>query len=345
MLFNTFEYMLFFLIVFLVYYICPIKIRYIWLLAASFFFYMQWNNIYILLLIYTITITYICSLLVDYNKRRMKIGRAKACLIISTVFNLGAVAWFKYINFFIDNVNGLLRYCNANVSFTSLDILLPVGISFFTFQAISYTIDVYRGDICVERNPLKYALFVSFFPQLVAGPIERSPNLLVQIKNSTSYSLKNVKEGLIIILFGLFQKIVIADNIALIIDPVFSDYYAYQAEDIVLAILLFGIQIYCDFSGYSNIAIGSAKILGYNLMENFKAPYLAQSISDFWKRWHISLTAWFRDYLYIPLGGNRCGKIREYINKMMVFLLSGLWHGANWSYVVWGGGKWAISSN
>lgn len=343
MLFNSSKYIIFFPIVFLVYFICPKKIRYIWLLAASFFFYMQWNYTYILLLIYTIAITYICGLLVDYHKKCGMEGKAKGCLIVSIVLNLSTVAWFKYTNFFIDNINGLLHHCNANVSFSSLDILLPVGISFFTFQAISYTIDVYRGTICAERNVLKYALFVSFFPQLVAGPIERSPNLLVQIKQSTNYSLKNVKEGLIIILFGLFQKIVIADNIALIIDPVFSEYNVYRAEDIVVAILLFGIQIYCDFGGYSNIAIGSAKILGYNLMENFRAPYLAQSVGDFWQRWHISLTAWFRDYLYIPLGGNRRGRIREYINKMVVFLLSGLWHGANWSYVVWGG-KWIISN-
>lgn len=220
---------------------------------------------------------------------------------------------------------------------TGFDVMLPVGISFYTFQALSYTVDVYRGDIYREKNFFKYALFVSFFPQLVAGPIERSKNLLRQISVRHSFDVKRVQYGLTLMLYGLFQKMVISDNAAIVVNEVYDNYKRYGSLELIFATVLFAFQIYCDFGGYTNIAIGAAKVMGFELMENFNTPYLADSVTDFWRRWHISLTSWFRDYLYIPLGGNRKGRIRKYINMMVVFLTSGLWHGASWHYVVWGG--------
>lgn len=213
---------------------------------------------------------------------------------------------------------------------------MPVGISFYIFQSLSYTIDVYRSEIDAKKNILRYALFVSFFPQLVAGPIERSRNLLQQIRKTSALSGYHLKRGLLLILYGLFQKIVIADNIAAIIDPVYASYSDYPGCQVILANILFAFQIYCDFNGYSTIAIGSAEMLGYKLMENFDCPYFSSNISEFWKRWHISLGSWFQDYVYIPLGGNRKGRYRTSLNTMTVFFLSGLWHGANWTYVIWG---------
>ncbi|GMO37837.1 MAG: MBOAT family protein [Termitinemataceae bacterium] len=215
-------------------------------------------------------------------------------------------------------------------------VLLPVGISFYTFQALSYTVDVYRNEISVEKNFAKYALFVSFFPQLVAGPIERSKNLLSQISEKHYFSFDRVKSGLLLMLWGFFEKIVIADRVAILVNNVFNNYTNYEGFQIIIASVLFGIQIYCDFAGYSDIAIGAAEIMGFRLISNFRQPYFAQSIKDFWRRWHISLTTWFRDYLYIPLGGSRCSKKRRYVNTMIVFLTSGLWHGASWHFVVWG---------
>lgn len=219
----------------------------------------------------------------------------------------------------------------------SVDILLPVGISFYTFQALGYTIDVYRGDTCAEKNFFQYALFVSFFPQLVAGPIERSSHLLQQLATPHKFNSEEAKSGLLLMLWGFFLKIVLADRIAIFVDWVYGDYHTFGGWYLIVATALFAIQIYCDFAGYSIIAMGAAQILGIRLMENFQSPYLAVSVADFWRRWHISLTSWFRDYLYIPLGGSRCSKWRKYMNKMIVFLVSGLWHGAKISFVVWGG--------
>ena len=214
---------------------------------------------------------------------------------------------------------------------------MPVGISFFIFQAIGYTIDVYRDDIEAEKNLFRYALFVSFFPQLVAGPIERSKNLLTQLRGDTKFDVDNAKSGLLIMAYGLFMKIAVADNISAVIDPIFSDPDAYSGMSLLFANILFAFQIYCDFNGYTQIAIGSASVLGLKLNQNFSSPYMGNSVKDFWRRWHISLTSWFRDYLYIPLGGSRKGKIRKQFNTMIVFICSGLWHGAAWHYVVWGG--------
>ena len=222
----------------------------------------------------------------------------------------------------------------------SLDLLLPVGISFYTFQALGYSIDVYRGDVKAEKNLLKYALFVSFFPQLVAGPIERSKNLLTQVNCVEYFRLWNyerITNGAVIMLWGFFQKMVIADRAAILVDKVYGEYWIYGTIELIFATILFAFQIYCDFSGYSMIAVGAARIMGFELMENFNAPYYSKSIKEFWRRWHISLSSWFRDYIYIPLGGNRVSRLKGYGNLMVTFLISGLWHGANWSYVAWGG--------
>ena len=253
-------------------------------------------------------------------------------------FNVIIVCYYhQYFTFFLSNVNFIFFLLGINVIQPTFDILLPVGISFYTFQALSYTIDVYRGDIYAEKNFFKYALFVSFFPQLVAGPIERSKNLLVQINEYHDFNYERVKSGLLIMLWGYFQKVVVADRAAIIVNSVYGNYTDYSGLQILFATAIFTFQIFCDFSGYSSIAIGAAKVMGFCLMENFRQPYFANSIQDFWRRWHISLSTWFRDYLYIPLGGSRCTKTKKYRNIMITFLVSGLWHGASWNYVIWGG--------
>lgn len=264
-------------------------------------------------------------------------GWKKCGLGISITSNLMILFFFKYFDFVISNINSILYTLNIEIFEPAFDVILPVGISFYIFQAIGYIIDVYRGEIRAEKNFFKYALFVSFFPQLVAGPIERSKNLLHQIDVPQKFSFERMREGLLVMLWGYFLKIVIADRIAIFVDKVYGNYMLYEGIYLSVASILFAFQIYCDFAGYSIIAIGVAKILGFQLMENFNAPYLAQSVSDFWRRWHISLSSWFRDYVYIPLGGNRRGKGKRYVNLLVVFIISGLWHGANWNFVVWGG--------
>lgn len=272
----------------------------------------------------------------EWNERT-KITCKKMVIALGILFNFGGLFYFKYTNFAIGIINRGMHMLGMESGISTIDIVLPVGISFFTFQTVGYTIDVYRNEIEAERNFGRYALFVSFFPQLVAGPIERSKNLLGQLKTIKPFSVTRAEDGLLTIAYGLFLKIVIADNISKIIDPVFGDVSAYTGMELLMASVLFAFQIYCDFNGYTQMAIGSAKILGYRLNENFEAPYLALSVKEFWRRWHISLTSWFRDYLYIPLGGSRKGKIRKQINTIIVYLCSGLWHGAAWHYVIWGG--------
>jgi len=261
----------------------------------------------------------------------------KWIVFASFFVNLSILFFFKYFDFASGNIVRLLQAAGISAHQPQFDIILPVGISFYTFQALSYTMDVYRGEIPAERNLLKYALFVSFFPQLVAGPIERSKNLLHQIDEVHRFEWRRVKSGLLLMLFGFFQKVVIADRLAILVNEIYNNYQIYEGFEIVLATVFFSIQIYCDFASYSNIAIGAARVLGFRLMENFNTPYFSTSVTEFWRRWHISLSTWFRDYLYIPLGGNRKGKIRKYVNLMIVFLVSGLWHGASWHFVVWGG--------
>ena len=336
MIFNSIDYLLFFPVVVCLYFLMPKRLKNLWLLVVSYYFYMQWNMKYALLLAGSTFITYAGGLFIERFRSKGKEAPAKACLGITFALNLLILFFFKYINFAIDNINRLAGAVNVEVNLTHFDILLPVGISCYIFQALSYSMDVYRGEIKATRNILKYALFVSFFPQLVAGPIERSKNLLGQFDREHKFNVENARKGLLMMAWGLFMKMVIADNIASTVDMVFGNYNGFSGIEIILAAVLFAIQIYCDFGGYSLIAIGSARILDFRLMENFKSPYYAASISQFWKRWHISLTSWFRDYLYIPLGGNRKGKIRKYINVFLIFLVSGMWHGAAWNYIVWG---------
>lgn len=337
MIFNSVSYLLFFPVVVLLYFALPYKLRNVWLLIVSYYFYMNWNAKYALLLAGSTLITYVCSLLVSHFRDKGKTVLAKWSLAGSFVINIGILFVFKYSNFFAENINRLMETLGQGARISAFDVVLPVGISFYIFQALSYTMDVYRGEIKATKNLLRYALFVSFFPQLVAGPIERSKNLLAQFEEKHTFDVDRVRSGLLTMLWGLFMKIVIADNLSGIVTNVYDNYLSYTGVEILLATVLFAFQIYCDFGGYSYIAIGSARVLGFKLMDNFNCPYLATSVNDFWKRWHISLTSWFRDYLYIPLGGNRKGKVRKYINIMIIFLVSGLWHGANWTYVVWGG--------
>lgn len=338
MLFNSFEFLIFFPIVTIIYFIMPLKLRVYWLLAASYFFYMSWHPKYLLLILASTVITYLSGLMINKNKEKSKIK--KIILAFCVISNLGILFFFKYFNWLVESLNILSHKFGGSDIASNLNILLPVGISFYTFQALSYSIDVYRGTIEVERNFFRYALFVSFFPQLVAGPIERSGNLLGQIKKMSKermFSYENIANGLIVMTYGLFLKMVIADRIAILVNTVFNSYTSYGTVELAVAAIGFAIQIYCDFVSYSIIAIGAAQVMGVTLMSNFEMPYFAESIKDFWRRWHISLSTWFRDYLYIPLGGNRCSNLRKNFNLMITFLISGLWHGANWTYIFWGG--------
>lgn len=340
MLFNSIEFMIFFPIVCLCYFIIPHKVRYLFLLACSYFFYMCWNPEYALLMLTSTAITFVSGLLIDSANKiedeKKQINRKKLYVALSFISNLSILFFFKYFGFAANTVTRLFALAGLQVQIPQLDVVLPVGISFYTFQALSYTVDVYRKDIYAERNFFKYALFVSFFPQLVAGPIERSKNLLIQINEKHTFDFERVREGLLLMLYGFFQKVVLADYLAGLVDNVYNNYTERTGFQLLIATICFAFQIYCDFGSYSNIAIGAAKVMGFRLMENFNTPYFAVSVADFWRRWHISLSTWFRDYLYIPLGGNRKGIVRKHINNMIVFLVSGLWHGASWHFVVWG---------
>ncbi len=331
MLFNSLSFLIFFPIVVLLYFAVPKKYRYIWLLVASYYFYMSWNAKYGLLLLFSTAATYLASMMIEKKREHKKLW-----LVFCVVVNIGILGIFKYLDFALENINAVLNAFHVEAINPAFDIVLPVGISFYTFQALSYTIDVYRGDIKAEKNFARYALFVSFFPQLVAGPIERSGNLLKQLQESTDFNYENAKNGLITMIWGFFEKLVIADRAAVIVNEVYNNYESYPFAMYVFATVLFAFQLYGDFSGYSHIAIGAAKVMGYDLMENFRQPYFSVSIKDFWSRWHISMSTWFRDYIYFSLGGSRCSKLRQNINLMITFTLSGLWHGARWNYVIWG---------
>ena len=343
MTFNSLLFIVFFTIVLTLYYLTPYRFRWILLLAASYYFYMCWRIEYIVLIIVSTLVNYYCGL--KMGQAPGKTGR-REYLILSLIVSLGMLFAFKYFNFFSKSVEQLFSKLNLAYHVPMLRVLLPVGISFYTFQSLSYTIDVYRGRKEPEKHIGIFALYVAFFPQLVAGPIERAKNLLPQFRRSNDFDYQRARDGLGLILWGLFKKVVIADRLALYVDQVYSNVFDYQGLSLVIATYFFAVQIYCDFSGYSDIAIGSAKTMGYDLMNNFDRPYFAKSIREFWQRWHISLSTWFRDYLYIPLGGNRCSRPRWYFNLLIVFLISGLWHGANWTFVVWGGlhGIWQIIS-
>jgi len=341
MLFNSAQFLIFFPVVLLVTYIIPARFRYLFLLAASYYFYMGWDPVYALLLLTVTAITYLSGLLLERIKHsgmeEARLVRSKKCVVaVSFVLNLGMLFWFKYFNFAERILAFVFRKVGVGIELPVIDIVLPVGISFFTFQALSYTVDVYRDEIYAEKNFFRYALYVSFFPQLVAGPIERSKNLLRQLAKPARFSWEKAREGLLLMMWGYFLKIVLADRIAVFVDQVYGNYASYPGWYLIVATVLFSIQIYCDFNGYSTIAVGAAKFLNIDLIENFNAPYLSSTVNGFWRKWHISLTTWFRDYVYIPLGGNRKGRFRKEMNRLIVFFLSGLWHGANVTYVVWG---------
>lgn len=333
MLFNSAGYIVFFTIVCLVYFILPKKLKRVFLLLVSYFFYSCWNLKYSLLMLFSTVATYGTAIAMD-----MVVAKKKKKLYLGLCFfvNLAILFVFKYYSFTVNFINKILGIAALSIDMPVIDVLLPVGISFYTFQALGYIVDVYRGEIKAERNFINYALFVSFFPQLVAGPIERSKNLLTQIDNLGHRRYENLSKGLLYILWGFFLKLVIADRAAIFVNQVFDSYQGYSYIFLCYGALLFAVQIYCDFYSYSIIAKGSAKVLGYDLMDNFRAPYLSASITEFWRRWHISLSTWFKDYLYIPLGGNRKGAFRKHLNVLIVFLVSGLWHGANYTFVLWG---------
>ena len=341
MLFNSIDFLLFFPLVVLVYYILPKKIRFYWLLVASYYFYMSWNAKYALLLVASTVVTYLSGIFIQkandtISDAKKQIRVKKAIVAISCAFSLGMLFFFKYFNFASYLATRILEHINISFKLPVFDIVLPIGISFYTFQALSYTMDVYRGDTPAEKNFFKYALFVSFFPQLIAGPIEKSKDLLKQLDEPKQFDFESARDGFFQMLWGYFLKLVLADRIAIFVNTIYNDYTTFPGAYLIVASILFAVQIYCDFSGYSTISKGAAQILGIKLMSNFEEPYLATSVAAFWRRWHISLTSWFREYLYIPLGGNRKGKLRKYLNIVIVFLVSGLWHGASLSFIVWG---------
>lgn len=337
MLFNSIQFLIFFPIVVLLYFLVPDSLKNVWLLISSYYFYMCWNAKYALLILFSTLITYFGALVLEKIKSSSdNVFQKKLVLTLCIIINLGILFFYKYFNFTSNIVTFFLNKLHIQVNIPVFDVILPVGISFYTFQALGYIIDVYRDEIFAEKNFLKYALFVSFFPQLVAGPIERSKNLIKQLSCPSKFSFKNLQEGFSLMLWGFFMKLVLADRIAIYVDKVYEDYQSYPGYYLIVATILFSFQIYCDFSGYSTIAMGAAKILGIQLMDNFNAPYIQTTVANFWRNWHISLTSWFKDYLYIPLGGSRKGKIRKYINKFIVFSVSGLWHGASTSYIIWG---------
>lgn len=359
MLFNSLQFLLFFIVVTLAYFSLKWQGRWILLLLSSCYFYMVLKPEYIVILFVTIVIDYIAGIWIEKTT-----GPARRwLLILSLLSNLGILAFFKYLGFFTENVSWFFEQIHMPEvahqvfslgnrlfvkvlhlfgesgisSFKDNKSILPVGLSFHTFQAMSYTIEVYRGNQKAERHFGIYSLYVMFYPQLVAGPIERPQNVLWQFHKTFPYDAENVKAGLMQMAFGLFKKLVIADRLAMLVDYAYANPGEHNGLTLLAATFFYTIQIYCDFSGYSDVAIGAARVMGFSLMENFRTPYIAQSVSEFWRRWHISLSTWFRDYLYIPLGGNRKGEVRQYINMMIVFLASGLWHGPNWTYVIWGG--------
>ena len=333
MLFNSVAFLIFIPVVAILFYVVPHRFRWIALLIASYYFYMSWDAYLVFLILGTTVISYAAGLIIEKtDKKAIK----TTAMIIAVASSLLVLFFFKYFNFLSSSISALIRSFGIPMSDFGLNVLLPVGISFYTFQTLSYVIDVYKCKIKAERHFGYYALFVSFFPQLVAGPIERPENLLPQLKTERKFNSENLRIGLKFTVVGFFKKIVIADTIGIAVNAVYNDPANASGLGVALATVLFAVQILCDFDGYTNIAIGVAKMLGFDLMKNFDNPYSARSIKEFWGRWHISLSTWFRDYVYIPLGGNRCAKPRHLFNLFITFVLSGLWHGADWTFVIWG---------
>lgn len=332
MIFNSFDFVIFFITVVFLHYTLPHKLRWIMLLIASCIFYMCWRPELIVLLLFSTFVNWGISLLIDKYR-----NRAKALLILSIVINFGLLFVFKYMMFINHTFMFIYEYFGWQYPINDFNIILPMGISFYTFQAASYTIDIYWDGYKPEKNYFKFTLFITFFPQLVAGPIERADRLLGQLFTKKKFNVNNFTEGIRLMIMGYFKKIVIADRAAVLVDTVFNNCREFTGISFIIAVVFFSFQIYGDFSGYSDIARGCARILDIDLMYNFDKPYFSKSIKEFWRRWHISLSSWLRDYVYIPLGGSRCSRARKYFNIMVTFLASGLWHGANWTYVLWGG--------
>ncbi len=334
MLFNSLEFLIFFPAIVVLYYKSPQRFAWVTLLLASYFFYMWWRAPYVVLILASTAVDYKISRLLTQTEQQR---RRRHLLLTSLTLNLGLLAFFKYSRFFAASLSDLLAAFGIHASIPSSGMLLPVGISFYTLQTLSYTIEVFKKNTKPEPHVGIFALYVIFFPQLVAGPIERPQDLMPQLKKRAPLQWSNLSSGVRLMLWGGFQKVVIADQLASGVDYVYGTTDGGSGPLVLIGTYLFAFQIYCDFSGYSNIAIGAARVLGITLRENFARPYFATSFRVFWQRWHISLSTWFRDYLYIPLGGNRLGPVRTYANLLIVFLVSGLWHGANWTYVAWGG--------
>ena len=338
MVFNSLGFLIFFPIVLILYRIMPLKLRWIGLLGVSYYFYCSWQLDLIYLILFTTLVSYVCGRKIETAVSQKS---KKTYMIVAIVASLAVLFFYKYFNFLSENVTGLLGLIGFGVNDFTLDLILPVGISFYTFQTLSYVIDVYRGSIKAEKHLGYYALYVSYFPQLVAGPIERPENLIPQLKTKNSFTGYDAAIGLKMMAVGFFKKVAVADQIAKYVDAVYNNIDSVDTNlingfTVALATVLFAVQIYCDFSGYTDIAIGVARFMGIRLMQNFDNPYTATSIKDFWRRWHISLTSWFTDYIYIPLGGSRCSKFKHYRNIFIVFLISGIWHGAAWTYILWG---------
>jgi alginate O-acetyltransferase complex protein AlgI len=332
MLFNSFHFLVFFIIVTSIYFMLPHKLRWMHLLICSCYFYMAFVPVYILILGFTIIIDYFAGIWIENAEGRKR----KLYLSLSLIANISVLAFFKYYNFLNTNLTHLLHGGGYANPIPYLSILLPIGLSFHTFQAMSYTIEVYRGHQKAERHFGIYSLYVMFYPQLVAGPIERPQNLLHQFREKYNFDYDRVTSGVRLIAWGLFKKVIIADRLSYVVDHVFKQPEQFNSLSLIIGAIFFAFQIFCDFSGYSDIAIGAARVMGFKLMKNFNAPYHSSTVAEFWKRWHISLSTWFKDYLYISLGGNRVSIPRWYLNLFIVFLISGLWHGANWTFIIWG---------
>lgn len=333
MIFNSWQYAFFMPAVFLFYWLVPQRVRWIVLLLSSWIFYALWSLKYLLLLITLILTTYYAAIVIE-NVQNCKVK--KTVFLTSVIICVSVLFAFKYLNFFIENASRAFVLLGIHFQIKSLQLMLPVGLSFYVFQMIAYVTDVYKGKIQAEHHAGYYAVFISFFPQLLSGPIGRGGALIPQYRMEKHPDEKTLTEGAKILIWGYFKKCVIADNLAVFVDRVYADLPAYKGFALALAAVFYSFQIYCDFSGYSDIAIGSARLLGIHLADNFKVPYLSQSIREFWSRWHVSLSQWFRDYIYIPLGGSRVNRSRECLNLMITFLVSGLWHGASWTFVFWG---------
>lgn len=331
MLYNSFTFLLFFPVAVTLYYLLPHKVRWVYLLVVSYLFYANWNPVYLLILSVTTLFTWCCGNIIGRG------CHSKWFMGICVALSFSGLFVYKYLNFFNETVFGLLNLCGLRMAVPKFDLLLPIGISFYTFMAVGYMLDVWKGKIKPEKNLAKFALFISFFPQVAAGPIGRAGDMLPQFTERHPLRQENLSKGLRMMLWGYFMKVVVADRLGLYTGAVFSNLQHHNGVTILVAAAMFSIQIYCDFAGYSYLAWGTAKAMGFNLIQNFERPYMSRSVTEFWRRWHISLSTWFRDYVYFPLGGSRCGKWRARFNLMVTFLVSGLWHGANWTFVVWGG--------